>query len=464
MASKTAAKARANGMGTITKDGNRFYLRRMENGKRINSMLRNEDGTPCTTRPQAEEAAERLNKATLELDTREKMIEKVAELRQLRQTATTRAVDLWEMYVKSPNHRQTSQTMMDMQEKIWSRFCHWLAYKGVKMAADITNALAGEYLAELGDSVSNRTFNGVLSVLRSIVREVGGNAGLPENPFDGIRRRKLETVSRREFTAEQVKQIFDGFKNGFFYKTKVSQLGKGRKREEYVTTAKYTPLYADEMEVLLKICCYTGADGESGCLMEWKGIDFDGGTISYVRAKTRKATGGKLITLPIHPELKDALIRAESWRIDGNPYILPNVAERYKRNRFGVQKDVQKIIRLALGVETTEKSDDTHTQRAIGASVYSLHSFRHTFVSFCANAGVPLAIVAEIVGHGSPAMTRHYSHISNDAKAKAIAALPEIEQAEETKDITADALRMKCKEIIDTLSIEELEEIINKYK
>ena len=33
-------------------------------------------------------------------------------------------------------------------------------------------------------------------------------------------------------------------------------------------------------------------------------------------------------------------------------------------------------------------------------------------------------MVAEIVGHGNPAMTRHYSHISTDTKKKAIEALP----------------------------------------
>ena len=126
MASKTAAKGRAKGTGTILKDHNRFYLQRKVDGKRQTVLLRNEDDSYCTTREQAEQAAERLNKSTLELDSREKMIEKVAEVRQLKQTATTRAVDLWELYVKSPNHRQTSQTMMDMQEKTWSRFCHWL--------------------------------------------------------------------------------------------------------------------------------------------------------------------------------------------------------------------------------------------------------------------------------------------------------------------------------------------------
>ena len=67
-------------------------------------------------------------------------------------------------------------------------------------------------------------------------------------------------------------------------------------------------------------------------------------------------------------------------------------------------------------------------RKSMDAVSYSLHSFRHTFVSFCANAGVPLDIVATIVGHGSSAMTRHYAHISDEAKKQAIATLPVLSQ------------------------------------
>jgi hypothetical protein len=114
------------------------------------------------------------------------------------------------------------------------------------------------------------------------------------------------------------------------------------------------------------------------------------------------------------------------------------------RNPSGVQKDVMKIIHCATGEATTAIKDPMMGQRKLAANVYSLHSFRHTFVSFCANAGVPLAVVAEIVGHGNPAMTEHYSHISTAAKQEAINALPflkEIPMSTETPGLTdvADA-------------------------
>ncbi|MBP5672212.1 MAG: tyrosine-type recombinase/integrase, partial [Victivallales bacterium] len=460
MASKTAAKGRAKGTGTVFKKGNRFYFQTKTNGVRKSYLLRNENDTPCTTQQQAEEAVARLNKSTLELDTQEKVIMKVAEVRQLKREATTTVRDVWNMFAASPNRRQTSEATTDRNGKIWSAFCDWLGNHGVRLAADITSELAGAYLAEYGADVSARTFNEVLSTLRAIVAEVGSSAGIIDNPFVGIRRRKLETVSRREFTAEQVQRIFDGFQTGFSYKTKVSQLTTGRKRIEYETTGLYTPMNAEEMEVLLKFCCYTGADGETGCLMKWSGIDLAGNTISYVRDKTRKSKKQtKVITLPIHPVLREALEKALTWRENSCPYVLPHVAERYKRNRYGIQKDVQKIIRLATGVEVTEKAEDTQTQRALGACRYSLHSFRHTFASFAINAGVPLPVVQDIIGHGSPIMTLHYSHISTEAKQKAIAALPDMgaDVDIKPKDITPDVLRLQIATFVNNAELPDLQ-------
>ena len=54
------------------------------------------------------------------------------------------------------------------------------------------------------------------------------------------------------------------------------------------------------------------------------------------------------------------------------------------------------------------------------------HGLRHTFVSLCRVAEVPSAVVESIVGHSTPAMTRHYTHIGESAAKKAIATLPSI--------------------------------------
>ena len=139
-------------------------------------------------------------------------------------------------------------------------------------------------------------------------------------------------------------------------------------------------------------------------------------------------------------------------------YIIPQVAHRYQSNPSGIQKDVMKIIRCATGLETTGKKRTAHRVR--NPNRYSLHSFRHTFVSFCANAGVPLDVVASIVGHGSTAMTRHYAHISDEAKGKAIGALPVLESAQEEVHDPDRELLLKQ---LSGLSTEELATGVTGY-
>ena len=94
-----------------------------------------------------------------------------------------------------------------------------------------TPAAASAFMHELGETVSNRTFDGYAATLKLIYKTIYKQLGMPENPFENIRHRPLETVSRKEFTEEQVQKIFDGFQTGFFYETEVEGLGPGRKRK-----------------------------------------------------------------------------------------------------------------------------------------------------------------------------------------------------------------------------------------
>jgi integrase len=58
--------------------------------------------------------------------------------------------------------------------------------------------------------------------------------------------------------------------------------------------------------------------------------------------------------------------------------------------------------------------------KAAGLSGVRFHDLRHTFISTMGENGVPLQVVSAMVGHMSPRMTRHYTHISNNATRKAV--------------------------------------------
>ncbi|MDD4817162.1 MAG: site-specific integrase [Victivallaceae bacterium] len=419
MASKTQLKTREKGAGTIYLDGKRWYLKTRIGGKVKTAMLRNADGVPCTTRPEAERAAAGYRKILL-ADNREEIAVHVAEAKKLKRRSGLRLADAWEAYLDQPNRPDSGQRTLSTYRNIFDLFLKWLLNErpDIQRVAEVDGDTAAEYFGYLWKSgISGRTFNAYLQALRLIFKHLEAPAALDGNPFDGIGKKTNETAVRKDFSAEQVQTIFDGFNNGFFYDTVAD--GRTVQRE-------YKPLYAAEMRVLLYLCCFTGARGQDGALMRWNAVDFDANTITYTPKKTERKTGGRPVVIPLFPPLRAALRDALEWQTDQVPYILPHVAKRYFYNPTGLQKDVMKIIRCALGVQTTATKDETTARRKLAANVYSLHSFRHTFVSLCANAGVPEEVIAAIVGHGSPAMTRHYTHISTEAKQKAIGALPQI--------------------------------------
>ena len=99
--------------------------------------------------------------------------------------------------------------------------------------------------------------------------------------------------------------------------------------------------------------------------------------------------------------------------------VLPMISEWYRTSRWRVSGGLGEIFKAALITTSIKIEGRKHkTPEA------TFHSLRHTFVSFAANAGVPLHVVQSIVGHESTAMTRHYYHENLTALKSAVAAIP----------------------------------------
>ena len=53
-------------------------------------------------------------------------------------------------------------------------------------------------------------------------------------------------------------------------------------------------------------------------------------------------------------------------------------------------------------------------------TVYGFHSLRHSFASFCAEAGVPKATLLSILGTNSEIADKYYTHVSAESQRKAV--------------------------------------------
>jgi integrase len=67
-------------------------------------------------------------------------------------------------------------------------------------------------------------------------------------------------------------------------------------------------------------------------------------------------------------------------------------------------------------------------RKAAGLPRLRFHSLRHTFITMQAERGTPLQVVQDLVGHMSSAVTRHYTHISDNVARAAVEKLDSIRQ------------------------------------
>ena len=85
-------------------------------------------------------------------------------------------------------------------------------------------------------------------------------------------------------------------------------------------------------------------------------------------------------------------------------------------------------ILVTAGLAKARSKEETGMGRSRRRKVseISFHSLRHTATSLLKNAGVSEAVAMDIIGHDSDAISRHYTHIDDKAKRKALAKLPNL--------------------------------------
>ena len=78
-------------------------------------------------------------------------------------------------------------------------------------------------------------------------------------------------------------------------------------------------------------------------------------------------------------------------------------------------------------------------RKVAGLPGLRFHSLRHTFITCMAEQGIPLQVTQDLVGHVSDAVTKHYTHISENARRLAVEKLDMLRQAGNFVDVLVDA-------------------------
>ncbi|MCE9613101.1 MAG: tyrosine-type recombinase/integrase [Lentisphaerae bacterium] len=396
-----------------------FWLAYTLSGERIIKALTTPDGTPITDRESAERERLRTIAPTLAAD-------KVQTLRQIQEkltaaqtelaTATSAATpgvpigDAWQTFAACRTRPDSGDATLRQYRFQWQRFATWLATAHPEVATlrDVSPNHAEAYAHDLGNAgITAGTANKHVALVRLVFRHLAKAASIVADPWAGIMPRKHRARGRREFTREELVRVCESA--------------------------------SGELRTLLALGVYAGLRLADAATLRWTEVDWKRNLIARVPSKTAR-TSGKLVRIPLHPTLRAML---EAALTTGAEYVLPGMAADYAADRTRITDAVQRhlmdngidvhapgtgsqIIREASGLPV--RDDRGHVKLAPAGKravvAVGFHSLRHTFVSMCSEAGTPLSTVQALVGHGSPAMTRHYQHTSEGEAARAVAAIP----------------------------------------
>lgn len=182
---------------------------------------------------------------------------------------------------------------------------------------------------------------------------------------------------------------------------------------------KYHVMNKPEIRVVYYIGMFTGQRLKDCVLLQWQNVDLERKRIWVKQFKT-----GKEVTIPMAAELYAVLMEALAWKED--QYVCPKSAARYNKvDQNGksvggnlINIDVLRVIRW-IGLEPSV----TVPGRNKKMTVYGFHSLRHSFASFCAEAGVPKAVLLSILGTESEIADKYYTHVGDAAQQQAIDAV-----------------------------------------
>jgi integrase len=212
-------------------------------------------------------------------------------------------------------------------------------------------------------------------------------------------KKKHEIISRQPYTRDEIDDILRKLEAGTI-------MVPYRIRTHGRTVVVDRPIkvrYKEEMRLAILLGAYCGLRlKDAVCVTSEQYI---GGDLVLKPAKTRNTTGVE-VTIPIlHEGLREALEGCTG-------YLTPHLKALHEKSDAMCARLFSDIFRWC-GYKTTLECDDRPN-----ASIKGFHALRHSFVTWCCEAGVPIEVVQTVVGHTSKVTTRIYNHISAKRKAE----------------------------------------------
>lgn len=249
--------------------------------------------------------------------------------------------------------------------------------------------------------LSTKTVNHELKTLKMIFRDALHRKLITDDPTLAVKTLKNKlTTKKAVFTANQIQLILDASD--------------------------------DEWASMVMFGLYMAQRLIDIALLRTSNIDLANNLIEMTAKKT-----GRMMKIPIAPALRKHIVEM-GLPVQTDAPLHPRAFEVVRlQGKTGQLSNQFSAILAKAGLREKKAHRKTGVGRGSSRddSGLSFHSLRHTAVTLLKEAGVPQAVVMEMIGHDSEQMSQHYTHVGKEALAKAAAALP---------DLTVESESLNC--------------------
>lgn len=302
---------------------------------------------------------------------------------------------VWMVYESSPMYcKDVSEKRRNAVRTVWNEFAcvYWS-----KPVTSLTSDLIASWLCKRCRLCSNKTYNEYLRIIRQVLNAVLSKTGLKVNPANEVPVKRRQSISRKPYTMEQVEGILTAIDRGisipYKYKT------HGRVVE---VMRPYSIPYPREIALSVMLGAFCGM--RLGDAVNVDKTMWDGECITYVPRKTQDSSGKTVVVPVLDSRLREALEGCEGL-------LTPNLLRMHERLPSDLTRLYNRIFR-ACGLETQVECEGRRN-----ANVGGFHALRTTFVTACAEKGIPIDVCRDLVGHSSVRTTDIYLSVSRKRKA-----------------------------------------------
>jgi integrase len=272
----------------------------------------------------------------------------------------------------------------------------FLTFLGDTADADLTEITREDitrFRNEEAKRFAPKTVNHEVKFLRMIFRAARRDALIGDDPAEFVATiRRGNAIVRRPFTIPELKAVLSVADN--------------------------------EWRSMVLFGLYSGQRLGDIAALTWQNIHLHQGEIRLVTRKTHKT-----LILPIAAPLRrhiEALPSSDEPAAPLHPKAFTIVSKQGKSGHLSNQF-ADLLAEAGLREKKPHrKNGNTAPRDDSGTGALSFHCLRHTAVTMMKEAGIPAAVVMELIGHDSEQMSNFYTHVGAEAMQEAADSLPDL--------------------------------------